>query len=108
MKWAEDAPKKLTEEARQAVKNRTLEMETNAKARVPTDTGHLKRSINTQIKENKKSVIGEVSTNVNYALFVEHGTSKSPAQPFLTPSFVNASKRLEADLKKAMKGIGDK
>lgn len=103
MSAIERMPKFLNDEARQAVKNRTLEMEANAKALAPVDTGHLRRSINSEIEEKGGSIVGEVSTGaLEYAPFVEYGTSKQAAQPFMTPSFVNASKNLTNDLKKAM------
>ncbi|MDW0112158.1 HK97 gp10 family phage protein [Sporosarcina saromensis] len=105
MSTIERMPAKLNDEAKKAIHTRTLEMEANAKSLSPIDTGHLRRSLNSTFSDEGSSTVGEVSTVVEYAPFVEFGTSKQAAQPFLTPSFVNASKNLEADLKKVMGGL---
>lgn len=47
--------------------------------------GRLRDSIEYKTDNSQKRV--DVGTNVNYALFVEKGTYKMTAQPFLTPSF---------------------
>lgn len=106
MATIERMPKVLNDETKKAVKQRTLEMETNAKNLAPVDTGHLKRSINSKIVDSSASITGEVSTGtVEYAPYVEFGTSKQSPQPFMTPSFVNSSKGLEADLKSIIDGL---
>ncbi|WP_203246337.1 HK97-gp10 family putative phage morphogenesis protein [Sporosarcina beigongshangi] len=107
MAWATNAPRELNDAARQAVKNRTLEMEANAKAQAPVDTGTLRRSINSQISETSGSITGEVSTNLEYATHVEYGTSKQVAQPYMTPAYVNASRQLEEDLRQAMREVSN-
>ena len=52
--------------------------------RCPVDTGNLRSSIRYIVNSDKKSVI--VGTNTEYAVFVEKGTGKAAAQPFLTPA----------------------
>jgi HK97 gp10 family phage protein len=51
------------------------------KQRTPVDTGHLKRSWRS--RQTTKSVT--VRNTAFYAGFVEYGTSRSKAQPMLTP-----------------------
>ena len=52
--------------------------------RVPVLTGNLRSSITHKVNAGNKSVV--LGTPVEYAIFVEKGTGKSVAQPFLTPA----------------------
>lgn len=55
-----------------------------AKRKCPVDTGNLVNSINHQVDYLGKKVY--VGTNVEYAPYVEMGTSKQTAQPYLRPA----------------------
>lgn len=58
-----------------------------AKMLCPVDTGRLRNSItHTYDASERKAYIG---TNVEYAPYVEFGTSKTYAQPFIEPAVVN-------------------
>lgn len=59
-------------------------IEGEAKARCPVDTGELRRSITSQVEE----MFGIVGTNKEYAGYVELGTCKMPAQPYLVPALI--------------------
>jgi len=61
-----------------------LTAEGYAKLLCPVDTGRLRNSISHAVDENEKAVY--IGTNVEYAPYVEMGTSKTKAQPFLTPA----------------------
>lgn len=50
---------------------------------VPVDTGKLRRSIEKK-KEGDKVTVGP--RGVDYAEFVEKGTSRTPAQPYVQPT----------------------
>lgn len=54
-----------------------------AKRTVPVDTGNLKDSI---ASDNPKSRNFRVFTQTGYGGFVELGTARMPAQPFLAPA----------------------
>jgi HK97 gp10 family phage protein len=54
-----------------------------AKTKCPVDTGNLRSSVNSVVINDEKVRIG---TNVNYSVFVEKGTYKMKAQPFLYPA----------------------
>lgn len=54
-------------------------VEGSAKLRVPVDTGRLRASITNRI-DGDRAIIG---TNVEYAPYVEYGTRRSRAQPYL-------------------------
>ena len=60
--------------------------ENYAKMLCPVDTGRLRNSI-THAQEDESTEI--VGTNVEYAAYVEYGTSRSKAQPYLTPAIEN-------------------
>lgn len=55
---------------------------------VPVRTGRLKRSLKIMIDEENKS--GMLYSDVGYSIYVEIGTSKMTAQPYLVPSLLRA------------------
>ena len=71
-----------------------LFLESEAKLRTPVDTGLLRSSIFYRTKktgEGERTVV--VGTGTEYAIYVEKGTKKQKAQPFLKPAlFDNLSK----------------
>lgn len=60
-----------------------FDCQAEAKAIVPVDTGNLKGSITTE-KEGDFTAI--VSANTDYAGYVEYGTYKMAAQPYMMPA----------------------
>lgn len=52
------------------------------------DTGNLRRSI--QVKQDTANGDVEVGTNLEYARYLEYGTSKMAARPWLNRSYNNA------------------
>lgn len=95
-------PQELQQKTNQIVQKRTLEMEANAKNLAPVDTGHLRRSIKSDVNNTSTGVRGEVNANVEYAIYVEYGTVYQTAQPFFFPSFKAASEGFKTDIKKAL------
>ena len=74
--------------AEQRAKNRALEIiggkaESYAKKLCPVDTGRLRNSITHQQYDDNTEVVG---TNVEYAPYVELGTRRQKAQPYLRPA----------------------
>lgn len=59
-------------------------VKSEAKIRTPVDTGLLRSSLDYNVIEEEKTV--EVGTNTEYAIYVEKGTTKQKAQPYLTPA----------------------
>ncbi len=59
----------------------------DAKARAPVDTGALRASIEARTRGVLLTLAAEVVAGAPYAIFVEHGTSRMSAQPFLFPAF---------------------
>lgn len=69
---------------RKIVQESGINIQRNAKRNCPVDTGRLRSSIRTRTMNNGLSA--EVGTDVRYGPFVESGTRRMPAQPFLFPA----------------------
>lgn len=65
---------------------RALKVERRAKQLCPVDTGRLRASISHSIGRDSTSLFADVGTDVFYAPFVELGTFRAGAQPFLIPA----------------------
>lgn len=63
----------------------------------PVDTGMLRDSYEAGEPTDKSILVG---TSVEYAKFVEYGTSDSAAQPHLTPAFAQTEETFKAILKR--------
>lgn len=80
------ASRQVMPRARQAMKKALDDIGTGAKNRAPVDTGALRNSISTQTQGNRDYARGEVGPTVNYGGYVERGTSRMSAQPYLRPA----------------------
>lgn len=65
---------------------RTVRIERAAKHLAPVDTGRLRASVGRALDRDAQGLVGVVGTDVDYAPFVELGTSRAHAQPFLRPA----------------------
>lgn len=83
------------------VRKNTLSIEREAKKNSPVDTGQLRRSI----VSDCDGTTGEVSVGVEYGGYVEHGTRKMAAQPFLNPAINEQKEKFRKDMDKAMRGV---
>jgi len=73
-------------ESRAAVKKNADAIVRDAKALAPVDTGALRSSIQAVSIEAGKEA--DVEVNVSYAAYVEYGTYKMAAQPYLSPAVI--------------------
>jgi len=86
-----------------------------AKSRCPIDTGALRQSIRLQTKAKPMGNVysigvsaGGYITNpktgkkVNYARYVEYGTSRQIPQPFLRPAYINNEQKLRLLIREAV------
>lgn len=84
-------------------------VEGDAKSRSPVDTGALRSSINTSGRSLPNGATAEVNTNLEYAPYVEFGTSRQKAQPYLQPALQKnkqiATKIVLAEVRNALRGI---
>lgn len=69
-----------------AIVGATVRIERRAKQLCPVDTGRLRSSITHALDRDARGLVGVVGTDVDYAAYVELGTSKAGAQPFLRPA----------------------
>lgn len=76
----------ITPAVRASVEASCKLVETAAKYYVPVDTGELQESITTEIEETGKTIVGRVAPHTYYAGFVEYGTYKMRAQPYMRPA----------------------
>jgi HK97 gp10 family phage protein len=75
-------------------------IERGAKEFAPVDTGALKNSIHVEKPGPLERIVGD---GVNYGIYQEYGTSRMPAQPWLTPAVEKERGQLEAAWKELLK-----
>ena len=86
-----------TKRASVAVRKALFDIERLAKMRVPVRTGNLRNSIGTDIDAG--GLGGVVGPTAAYGGFVEFGTSKMGAQPYMNPAADAVIPKLQAALK---------
>lgn len=79
-----------------------LQAEGYAKLKAPVDTGRLRNSLTHQVEASEEAVY--IGTAVEYAPYVEFGTRRSKAQPFLEPAVMDHLDEYEAIAKKFLSG----
>jgi HK97 gp10 family phage protein len=84
-----------------ALTEATRKVQRTAKDLAPVRSGRLRASISTKV--DRKKQIGIVGTNVEYAPFLEFGTRKMKAQPFLNPALEINRKGIQQDVQKYIK-----
>jgi HK97 gp10 family phage protein len=78
----------------------------DAKRRAAVDTGNLRRSLHVgdqQASGTDASV--KVGTDVEYAPYVEFGTSRMAAQPYLRPALESQEGEVRAEVADALRGL---
>lgn len=68
------------------LQRRALQVDRAAKQNCPVDTGRLRSSITNELGQDSQGLVATIGTNVEYAPYVELGTSLMAAQPFLLPA----------------------
>lgn len=66
-----------------AVRKTAADIKAGAQSRAPVDTGNLRSNIRTR---STGKFSAEVVANAPYSVYVEFGTSKMGAQPFMVPA----------------------
>lgn len=94
--------KALPEQIEQALIAIGLTAESYAKADCPVDTGRLRNSITNAVRSDEESVY--IGSNVEYAAFVELGTSRMKARPYLKPAATEHSAEYKSLAEQALKG----
>ena len=91
----------LPEQIEQALIAIGMTAETYAKELCPVDTGRLRNSITHEVDMNEQAAI--IGSNVEYAAYVELGTSRQHAQPYLRPACENHSAEYKSLVESALK-----
>jgi HK97 gp10 family phage protein len=84
---------KLGTNTRSVIEGLAFEVEARAKAIAPVDTGALRNSIFTEIGKTG-AVVARVGPSVEYGPYVELGTYKMGARPFLAPALQTVAWKL--------------
>lgn len=81
-------------------------LERDVEGRIPVRTGKLKSTLRRKVNKMSARVsVGDSSTvktwnnggvSKNLAVFLEYGTAKTPAQPFMRPAMDNSKRGIEA------------
>lgn len=98
----EEASRGIQRAIDRALEEIGLAAEGYAKRACPVDTGNLRNSITHAVASSEDAVY--VGTNVEYAPYVELGTSKMQAQPFLRPAATEHGSQYRQVLKDALGG----
>lgn len=98
---ADEIKKKIAENKERALEAVGIFITGEAKERCPYITHNLQRSITHKVEARDDKVI--IGTNVEYAVYVEKGTSRSAKQPYLTPAAEENLKRIESLVKDNLK-----
>lgn len=77
------------------------DLEANAKAQAPVDTGNLRNSIQSR---PMGPLAWEVAVGAEYGLYVEMGTRHAPAQPYFLPAVERVSGPFQAALGQLLGG----
>ena len=75
----------VTEHARNTVRATAAEILSGARTRVPVQTGYLKNTGHLRFEDGGMSCV--IAFSANYAAYVELGTSRRGATPYLKPAF---------------------
>ncbi len=87
-------------QSRMAVKSSADRIAQRARSYAPVQTGALRNSI--ESVSNLAGKEAEVRVNAPYAAYVEYGTYKMDAQPFLTPAVREEEERFFASVGKGL------
>lgn len=98
---ARNKAKRVHEEVQRQVIESTIRIESDAKQFAPVDTGRLRSSIKREIRDEA----GRVYTDVEYAPYVEFGTSSTPAQPYMQPAVEAERKRIPKEFRKYLNDV---
>lgn len=85
------------------VRKATYDVEARAKAKAPVKTGTLRRSIHSVFSNG--GLTGVVGPSVNYGKFIEWGTRRMAARPYMRPAAEAVLPKFAAAVARALKGL---
>jgi len=92
---------KKKDQIRGIITSGAFDIDRDAKKGAPVITTRLRSSIHPEFQRNGLGAL--VGTDVEYAAFVEFGTSKQEAQPYLRPAFEKHNPRIVKDIIKILR-----
>lgn len=98
---SKEVNKAISKALAQALKISATNVQSEAKRRVPRDTGLLSKEIEVSIKDNEAFVYD----NAEYAGYVHNGTFKQSAQPFLKDAFKAKQSEVNRVFKQLLGGL---
>ena len=90
-------------ESKKLLKSVAADIQRKAMRTVPVDTGNLKRSILVDVSDDGKEAT--VTATADYAAYVEYGTRKMTARPFMRPAAEEVAKELGVECVKTEREI---
>lgn len=81
-----------------------LAVERDAKRRAPVDTGFLRSKIRPDVSRVLTDLAAEVISGADYSSYLEFGTSRMAARPFLFPAFEAAVPGFVRELRAILNG----
>lgn len=99
--------KKASAELKVAITKSAIHVEGEAKntSAWKNVTNRLRPSITHDVKSRGAKHFGRVGTNVFYGAYLEFGTKKMAARPWLIPALTNSARVILGFLNKALKGL---
>jgi len=94
-------PEVVEAAAKKATKDETHETAQDLRRLAPVLSGDLRKSIQEEIA--KKGMVGRAAITADYAKFVIHGTSDTPANDFMTPVEASVRRRFPDRLRDAVR-----
>ena len=89
---------------RPVVNKAALDVQREARVRCPVDTGRLRASIRPRFYS--QGLAADVFTDVEYAPFVEFGTRRMAAKPYLFPAWEVVRPQYLRELEGALRALG--
>ena len=96
----------LPEKTKVVVAKVARDIEADAKNVVPVDTGNLKNSIDVEFENDGLTAI--VAPHTEYAAFVEFGTRRMSAQPYMIPAAERNRPAFIAAMKQMLKEVTER
>lgn len=84
------------------VKKAALDIQAKAQGMTPVLTGTLRRSIHTEFPSDLSATVGP---SVHYGIYVEFGTRRMGARPFMRPAAEAVLPKFAASVKAALAGL---
>lgn len=102
---SKESAQELTEKA---IRETLSKAQQKSMAIAPVKTGYMKQNIKVSIEESSADrVVGKINAQADYSSFIENGTFKMAARPFINPSVKASTPWFYSAVKRALKNVGN-